>query len=357
MTKKFQSSEQAFHIHAIRLPDGDRAEDWWIKDGVLHEQPIAHAKDLPGKYVIGGMVDAHTHLSMDFGLFGLPEASDAVIRANLQNKLRQGVTAVRDTGALPGAKIDLNACKEVRVLTCGNFNFPKGKYYDHIHVPVEADELVAVALQEVARGSQWVKIAADAPGPDMNYFDPNLMYPIEILREMCEAVHAKGARVAAHISGPRIGEFVRAGIDSVEHGTTMTADVLAEMAQRGVAWVPTLTTVTRATEMLINMGVPFADVGRRCMEQLRRMVPLAEKLGVTVMVGTDEHPNDYADEVSLLCEFGLSSKKALAATSDQARAYLRLPVFGDGATTGVVLFDDDPRERMEVLGKPSAVVV
>ena len=60
MKKQIQSSEQALHIHAIRLPDGDHVEDWWIKDGVLHARPIAYAQDVPGKYVIGGMVDAHT---------------------------------------------------------------------------------------------------------------------------------------------------------------------------------------------------------------------------------------------------------------------------------------------------------
>ena len=266
------------------------------------------------------------------------------------------MTAVRDTGALPGATIDPRQSQHVRVLTCGNVNIPKGKYYDHIHLPVEPDELVAAALQEVARGSQWVKVAADSPGPDMNYFDPQLMYPIEILREMCAAVHAKGARVAAHISGPRIGEFVQAGVDSVEHGSTMTADVLADMARRGVAWVPTLTTVAGATEMIIGMGLPFADAGRRCLAQLRHMLPLAEKLGVTVMIGTDEHPNDYAGEVNLLHTYGLSVKGALAAAAEKSRAYLGLPEFGDGSATGAVVFDEDPRERLEALGQPVMVV-
>ena len=91
-----RSAGQAFHIHAIRLPDGDRAEDWWIGNGHWSQTPLAGAMTLPGRYALSGMVDAHTHLSMDMGIFGLPETSEAVIEANLQDKLRQGVTAVRD---------------------------------------------------------------------------------------------------------------------------------------------------------------------------------------------------------------------------------------------------------------------
>ena len=84
------NNQQAFHIHAIQLPHGTKAQDWWIANGNLQSTPIANAMTLPRRFVIPAMVDAHTHLSMDFGIFGLPDASDAVVQANLQNKARQG---------------------------------------------------------------------------------------------------------------------------------------------------------------------------------------------------------------------------------------------------------------------------
>lgn len=42
---------------------------------------------MAGCYAIAGMVDAHAHLSMDMGAFGLPDASAAVIEANWQTQL------------------------------------------------------------------------------------------------------------------------------------------------------------------------------------------------------------------------------------------------------------------------------
>jgi len=77
--------------------------------------------------------------------------------------------------------------------------------------------------------------------------------------------------------------------------------------------------------MITRMGVPFAEAGRQCVAQLKHLLPLAEKLGVTVLVGTDEHPASYADEVAMLRDHGLSPKAALAAASDSARAYFGGP--------------------------------
>ena len=341
-------AQKDWHIHATLLPDGDRAQDWWIYDGVLHEQPIADAETLPGKYAIAGMVDAHTHLSMDFGLFGLPEASDAVIRANLAHKATHGVLAVRDVGALPGAKIDPATSSDVRVLTTGNLNAPTERFHPGIYTPVEADQLIDSALHDLARGSRWVKVIADFPGPDFNFFDPIVNYSFETLQQLCNAVHAKGARVAAHVSGSYVAEVVRAGIDSIEHGPMLTADVLAEMAWRGIAWTPTLTTVTRVCAMQVEMGVPYAASIKQYLAQLKHTLPLAEKLGVQILVGTDEYPDSYADEVQLLHKYGLSVKGALLSASDSARAYLGLPWLKEGEAADLVLFDEDPRDAQKV---------
>lgn len=350
------NNQQAFHIHAIQLPHGTKAQDWWIANGNLQSTPIANAMTLPRRFVIPAMVDAHTHLSMDFGIFGLPDASDAVVQANLQNKARQGVLVVRDTGTLPGAHIDANSSTTLRVFACGNLNAPLGRCYPGKYVPVEAKDLVAYTLAELEHNQSWVKIMADFPGPDFNFFDPIVNYPIEVVRDLCTAVHARGARVAAHVSGSIVGALVSAGIDSIEHGPMMTPETLADMAQRGTAWVPTLTTVTHAVQQMIDGGAPFAHMAQQSMDMLHRTLPLAEKLGVPIMVGTDEHPEDYVGEVALLHAFGLSATAALAAASTTARAYLGLPSMADGAPADVVLFDQDPRIDIDVLKHPATVL-
>jgi hypothetical protein len=97
-TNEFDPDSQCWHIRAIGLPEGNQVEEWWVYEGILHEQPMPGAPELPGGWVIPGLVDAHAHLSMDFNRTGLPMGSDALIQANMQAQVRAGVLAVRDTG-------------------------------------------------------------------------------------------------------------------------------------------------------------------------------------------------------------------------------------------------------------------
>lgn len=349
--------DQPWHFCATLLPGGGSPQDWWIAEGKLSRTAVPNARTLPGCFAMPGMVDAHTHLSMSFDRFGkIGDATAEVVQANLQDKLRRGVLAVRDTGVLPHTPQRAYHESRMQVLTCGNLNAPAGRFHSGIYVPVDAEHLVESALREVERGLRWVKIIADFPGPDYNFFDPLLNYPINVIQHLCAAVHAAGARVAAHISGPRVGDLVAAGIDSIEHGCMMTGEVLSDMAARGTAWVPTLTTVTRAVTMMVQSGAPFAPFALRCIEQLKQTIPLADQLGVPVLVGTDEHPGDYVDEVKLLCEFGLSRRAALAGASSIARSYLGLSGITDGAPAHLVLFERDPRDDLDVLANPTAII-
>jgi imidazolonepropionase-like amidohydrolase len=354
------SSHRAFHIHTIRLPDGDRAEDWWICDGHWSQTPVADAVTLPGRYAISGMVDAHTHLSMDMGIFGLPEASDAVIEANVQDKLRQGVTAVRDAGALPQAAITSSSSDRIRIISTGKMIAPPERGYPGICVPVAEDHLIDFALREISEGHRWIKIMADFPFPvaELNYYRSVPTYSFDALQRLCKAVHEKGARVAVHSAVAWAAECVHAGVDSIEHGPALTSDALTEMAQRGIAWVPTLTTVAGVGEFLSTANVPAAlqVYARDSLRDIRALLPIAEKLGVTIMAGTDEHPNDFAGEVRKLHDYGLSTRAALHAAADAARAFLGLSAWQEGAPAEVALFEDDPREQLEVLGEPVAVV-
>ena len=171
-------------------------------------------------------------------------------------------------------------------------------------------------------------------------------------------MHEKGARVAVHSAVAWATECVCAGVDSIEHGPALTPDALTEMAQRGIAWVPTLTTVAGIGEFLSTADVPpsLQDQARDSLRNIRALLPVAERLGVTIMAGTDEHPNDFVGEVCKLHDYGLSTRAALHAAAGAARAFLGLPAWQEGAPADVVLFDDDPRERLGVLSKPVAVV-
>src|SRR5690349_8356511 len=65
-------------------------------------------------------------------------------------------------------------------------------------------------------------------------------YSPEAVEAMTAAVHAAGGRVAAHVTTDAVAHLVRAGVDSVEHGTALDESTLRLMAQAGTAWTPTL---------------------------------------------------------------------------------------------------------------------
>jgi imidazolonepropionase-like amidohydrolase len=356
MTSAQQGSE-VWHIRAVRLPDGDRAEDWWIRDGRLTDQPQTNASELPGGWVLPGLADAHVHLSLDFSATGLPMGSDALIAANMDAQLAAGVLAVRDAGAVPGAQLEARLDRGPRVVRGGRILAPPGRFHQGIYQPTTPDNLAAAGLAELAAGATWVKIVADFPGPDGNWFAPIVNYPPEAIRALVTAVHAAGARVAAHVSGPFVGEVVQSGVDSIEHGPLIDEGLLEQLAHRGGAWTPTLWTVVGTIEPIAASQLPIAGYVQEVLARLRTLIPLAERMGVMVLAGSDEAPHGaLAREVARLREFGLSARAAIAAASTTTRAYLGLPGFAAGAPADVVTFAADPRERLDVLARPAAVV-
>ena len=84
-----------------------------------------------------------------------------------------------------------------------------------------------------------MKVAADWIDRDLGDLAP--VWPDGSLKEAIGRAHDLGARVAAHVFGEdALPGLIAAGIDSIEHGTGLTADLLDDVARRGIAVVPTL---------------------------------------------------------------------------------------------------------------------
>ena len=104
------TSDGPWHIHAVCLHgadpgvDGEAPRHWWVSDGRLTDRPVPGARDLPGQWLLpGGLVDAHVHLTMNFGK-AMPhdDGSDELVAANGDAQRRAGVLALRDAGCAWG---------------------------------------------------------------------------------------------------------------------------------------------------------------------------------------------------------------------------------------------------------------
>ena len=353
---------ERWSISGVLLPDGAAAEEWWVDDGVLRHGPAPTdgpaAEPLPGRYVVAGLVDAHTHLAMTF------ERGEGIVVDDttpaLQAQLAAGVLAVRDVGVPVGREVERGRGREglPDVLGGSHYITAPGTYFPALSEGIDADRAADAAAAQARAGVDWVKVVADSPVTAGSFFDPPPVFTPEVLGGIVDAVHAAGGRVAAHTTGRSVRDAVLAGVDSVEHGSLVDEELLTHMVRHGVAWTPTVGTVLGGVAAMEAMGADdLVRLARPHVEQLSESIPRAEAMGVTVLAGTDMlgHGN-LADEVAALCHLGLSPAAAVAAATTAPRAFLGLPGLTDGEPAELVTYHDDPREDPDVLRRPVAVV-
>jgi imidazolonepropionase-like amidohydrolase len=331
-----------YRLPGVLLPEGDR-RPLWVSGGRLSATPIDDAETLPGGFVLPGLVDAHAHLAMD----GMDAGDVALATRHLREARDQGVLAVRDVGAPRSVTLELRPRPDdPSLFVAGRWHAPEGRFYPQMATPTAPEELIESALQEIRRGATWVKVVAD-------WRSNELSYDFELLRRLIEAVHAAGARVAAHTQWPVVADVVRAGVDSVEHGFSLDDATLDAMAARGVAWTPTLTALNRPIEPdTAPERRQRIEAGR---ERVREMLPRALARGIRVLAGTDAL-GTIVDEVRWLIDYGLEPVDALRAASSSSREFLGLPSLQDGAQADVTTYDSDPRDDPDALARPAAIL-
>jgi imidazolonepropionase-like amidohydrolase len=183
----------------------------------------------------------------------------------------------------------------------------------------------------------------------------------EEMRVAVETAHSLGMKVAAHIYPAETAEnAVRAGVDSVEHGSFATAQTFALMKAHGTYLVPTLTVyevyyeVARDHPELLTPGTAPKELANDLYP--KRNLPLAVKSGVKIAYGTDLGQGDHTMEFGLLIANGMTPIQALYAATRNAADLIgaadRIGTVQAGryadlvATPGNPL--DDPRQFKQV---------
>ena len=284
-------------------------------------------------FTFPGLVDAHVHLTFDFAGDG-PPPGPGRLAANRERLRAAGILAARDAGRLPGSP----PVTGDGLVATGLFMAPAGGFHPHLHEAVTPEALVATALAQVDAGAAWVKLIADFPGPDGNWFAPRVAYEPDLVADLVAAVHGAGARLMAHVSGPLVGTLVDLGVDSIEHGPMADEAVLRAMAERGTLWTPTVATIASYVGPL---------------PQWRETIPRAVELGVPVLAGSDElGAGELWREVVALHEHGgLTPEQAFATATDVPRRALELPARPDD----VVSCPTDPRADLRALAQARPV--
>jgi imidazolonepropionase-like amidohydrolase len=299
--------------------------------------------DAGGSVFVPGLVDCHSHLVLPGGAHWIariddpPERLLAVAEDNARLLRQAGVRWARDVGA---PTLDDPVDGRHRALSLGVRDRWRGRPgYPHVRaagawldragtLPGErmveaetADELLAHATRQLDDGADLLKLYLDGPEPETSPWSVAEIAPV------IAAAHERGAKVTAHssrLAGARVG--VDAGVDSLEHGMELDAEVAAAMAAKGIALVSTLAIFRSWQSFGATTSIErFAsDDGRtRILERQAGAVEsarLAHAAGVVIATGTDfgggsTRANQLAWEVECLVEAGLQPWQALGAAT------------------------------------------
>jgi len=339
-----------------------RPEAWVVGGRLTYTRPVSPGADMqtvPG-WVIPGLVDMHCHVSI--GPDGPVDLAAA--RTYAKAEARAGVLLARDAGST----LNLESLRDLpdgpRLIRSGRFIARHKRYLPGLAVTIEPHELPAEVGRQAARGDGWVKIVADWIDRDLG--DAATLTPLwepHQLREALAVAHAAGARVTAHtFSEEAITPLLDAGIDSIEHGTGMTAEHAARAAAAGVPVVPTLRQVGNFAAFAAQAGSKY-PVYAATMTRMhaRRYTHVRElfEAGVTLLLGSDGGTSiTHAEPVREALEMAqaIPAADVVAGATWRARRFLGAGVLDEGDPADLLVLDADPRLDVSELGRPRAIV-
>lgn len=351
------------HVRGFGLPDGQPIE-WWIADGILRSEPLAGADavfgaDGAGGWIIPGLVDAHCHVGL--GPHGPVGVDEAMAQAATERDV--GALLLRDCGSPTDTRI-LDAHHDLpQIIRAGRHLARPKRYVQGYAIELEDEWQLPDALAgQARRGDGWVKLVGD--WIDRSVGDLAPLWSDDVLVAAVAAAHAEGARVTAHVFGEdALPGLINAGIDCIEHGTGLTEDTVALMAQRGTALVPTLINIENFPGFAdaATRFPRYATHMRDLYARRRQRIGAAWEAGVPIYAGTDAGGNMahglIAEEVEALKGVGMTSTEALGAACWTAREWLGREALTEGAAANLLCFADDPRLGPQVLSRPDRVIL
>ncbi|MDQ1922770.1 metal-dependent hydrolase family protein [Massilia pseudoviolaceinigra] len=342
--------------------------------------------DLSAHSCLPGLIDMHVHLTGEtqkqadalrdaISLNPADHAYRSVIFA--ERTLKAGFTTVRDLGASDGLNVSLKRAIAAgsipgprmftsgkSIATTGGHADPTNNYSQRLtHAlgtpgPNEGVVNSAEGAREAVRarykeGADLIKVTATGGVLSQARSGQNSQYTEDELRAIISTAKDYGFRVAAHAHGTEgIKRALRAGIDSIEHGTMMDDETIALFKKHGAWFVPTISAGRYVADKAKEPDYYSPLVRPKAAAigpQIQATFARAYKAGVKIAFGTDAgvFPHgDNAKEFAYMVEAGMPPLEAIRSATLNAAALLgqgtRLGSVEPGYAADIIAVTGDP---------------
>ena len=346
--------------------------------------------DLGDRTLLPGLIDTHTHVLLQGDatqaeyyeqiLQEYPAHRVARAVRALKIALEHGFTTLRDLetegagyddvalrdavneGVIPGPRMRVAG---PALSTTGSYPIlhfrPDWKFPVGVMTCDGADGCRKAVREQLSYGTDWIKLYANTGGLRLTgdgYIDSPPNWTKEEIEAVVSEAHARGAKVAAHATsdtGTRLA--VEAGVDSIEHGTSIRPEMAAAMAKKGIFLSPTLT-------VLMYVAEPRAREGRAIWAEMPKILAKSfencRRAGVKIAFGTDaggfpwteiSQAKEFEHEVA----FGMSPLEAIRSATTVAAELLgmtgQIGAIEKGAHADLVAVRGDPLKDVATLSK------